>query len=181
MCISKINIYVLTDIILMLLIDWGATVRIDVEYVLQSLEKPQKCKLSLGLFCNPIPNPTIYPKHYPLYPHLQWLQWITVKSLLGHSTWKLPLSWFAECIQNDLDTFWSNQSNFMDDNKFLNLSNPPYRLLYIYIYIYIRPGSETGTDDGKFSGLHWYSKYATNHGVFLNIPSGAGCCENRSF
>ena len=47
MCISKINIYVLTDIILMLLIDWGATVRIDVEYVLQSLEKPQKMQVVL--------------------------------------------------------------------------------------------------------------------------------------
>lgn len=55
MCISKINIYVLTDIILMLLIDWGATVRIDVDYVPQSLEKPKKCKLCLDLFCNPIP------------------------------------------------------------------------------------------------------------------------------
>ena len=41
MCISKVNIYVLTDIILMLLIDWGATVRIDVDYVPQSLEKPK--------------------------------------------------------------------------------------------------------------------------------------------
>ena len=67
-------------------------------------------------------NPTIYPYHYPHYPHPQRLQWITLRGLLGHSTWKLFLSWFAECIQNYLGTFGSNKSFFMDDTKFLNQS-----------------------------------------------------------